>query len=98
METAGNEVAFGTRHGAGRRVNGNHADVVVSGDRAFIFYFTHPGRNIRNAPDNYDTRRSSIQVAEIIYENGQLKCERDNPVYIDLRPDVCRQPAPDSDS
>lgn len=79
-------------------VNGNHADVVVSGDRAFIFYFTHPGRNIRNAPDNYDTRRSSIQVAEIIYENGQLKCERDNPVYIDLRPDVCRQPAPDSDS
>src|ERR1019366_6734004 len=25
-------------------VMGNHCDVVVSGDRAFLFYFTHPGR------------------------------------------------------
>ncbi len=66
-------------------VIGNHADVVVSGDRAFIFYFTHPGRTMRNAPDNYDTRRSSIQVAEIIYDNGELKCERDKPVYINLK-------------
>ncbi|MCM3626083.1 hypothetical protein M3194_01720 [Paenibacillus glycanilyticus] len=24
---------------------GHHADVVVSGEEAFVFYFTHPGRN-----------------------------------------------------
>ena len=71
--------------GADDGVIGNHADVVVSGDRAFIFYFTHPGRTMRNAPDNYDTRRSTIQVAEIIYEDGQLKCERDKPVFINLK-------------
>ena len=27
------------------QVKGGHPDVVVSGDRAFLFYFTHPGRH-----------------------------------------------------
>ncbi len=30
--------------GADDQVKGAHADVVVSGDRAWLFYFTHPGR------------------------------------------------------
>ena len=30
--------------GADDQVKGGHPDVVVSGDRAFLFYFTHPGR------------------------------------------------------
>lgn len=66
-------------------VNGNHADVVVNGDRAYIFYFTHPGRANGNRDDNYDTRRSSIQVAELIYDNGEIRCDRNAPVYSPLR-------------
>lgn len=64
--------------------NGNHADVVVRGDRAYIFYFTHPGR-VPGAPrDEYNQRRSSVQVAELEYTDGVITCDRDKPVYIDL--------------
>ncbi len=67
------------------RVKGGHPDVVVSGDRAFIFYFTHPGRVPENdGIDNYETRRSSLQVAELTYENGQITCDRNAPVTVDL--------------
>jgi hypothetical protein len=69
------------------KVIGGHPDVVVSGDRAFVFYFTHPGRSIENKDmDNYETRRSSIQVAELELVNGQIACNRDKPVYINLKP------------
>lgn len=66
-------------------VKGGHPDVVVSGDRAYIFYFTHPGR-IDSIPESnwYEKRRSSIQVAELEYDNGRIICDRDKPVYIDL--------------
>lgn len=70
--------------GVDDEVIGNHADVVVQGDRAFIFYFTHPERNVPNYRDHYGTRRSSIQVAELEYVNGELRCNRDKPVYIGL--------------
>jgi sucrose-6-phosphate hydrolase SacC (GH32 family) len=75
--------------GKGRddKVIGGHPDVVVNEDRAFVFYFTHPGRTIENSgQDNYDTRRSSIQVAELELVNGQITCDRDKPVYIRLEP------------
>jgi hypothetical protein len=59
----------------------------VNGDRAYIFYFTHPGRTPANkGKDNYETRRSSIQVAELEYLDGQITCDRDKPVYIKLNP------------
>lgn len=65
-------------------VKGGHPDVVVSGDRAFLFYFTHPGRlpNVRG--DNHETRRSSIQVVELQYADGTITCDRDKPTYINL--------------
>jgi hypothetical protein len=62
---------------------GNHADVLVNGDRAFIIYFTHPGR-AAGAPRG-DTKRSSIQIAELGLENGQIVCDRDKPVYLNLK-------------
>lgn len=72
-------------------VMGNHADVVVSGGKAYIFYFTHPGRKksdgggaAGNGGNGYEFRRSSIQVAELEYENGEITCDRDKPVYINL--------------
>lgn len=65
---------------------GAHADVVVAGEKAYIFYFTHPGRKTHFAatlqPDGtytYDEKRSSIQVAELIYKDGTLTTLRDEP-------------------
>lgn len=67
------------------QVKGGHPDVVVCNDRAYLFYFTHPGR-IASIPESnwYEKRRSSIQVVELKYENGWLVCDRDTPTYIDL--------------
>ncbi|HWA24165.1 MAG TPA: glycosyl hydrolase [Lacunisphaera sp.] len=68
-------------------VNGGHPGVVVSGDRAYVFYFTHPGRNGTISPDdknNPELRRSSIQVAELVEKDGILSCDRNAPVRIAL--------------
>ncbi|WP_205880949.1 GH39 family glycosyl hydrolase [Limisphaera ngatamarikiensis] len=68
-------------------VVGQHPDVVVSGNRAFLFYFTHPGRRGPDAQkDGYEQRRSSIQVVELAYTNGWLHCDRDAPTFIELLP------------
>lgn len=64
---------------------GLHADVVVNNGKAYIFYFTHPGR-LPEVKDSYETRRSSIQVAELEYVNGVIVCDRDKSVYINLQP------------
>jgi len=69
--------------GVDDNVMGGHASVVVNGRHAFIIYFTHPGRTPENKGiDNYETRRSSIQIAELGLVDGQLVCDRDKPVYI----------------
>ncbi|HSH09688.1 MAG TPA: hypothetical protein VK995_04835, partial [Oceanipulchritudo sp.] len=67
-------------------VYGQHPDVVVQGDRAFLFYFTHPGKATPGLPDGYETRRSSIQVAELFYHDGILTVDRDRPVPLKLDP------------
>jgi hypothetical protein len=60
--------------------------VVVSGDRAFLFYFIHQGGRDAEANDPYAQRRSVIQVVEIEYKDGELTCDRDKPTYIHLQP------------
>ncbi|WP_078434850.1 family 43 glycosylhydrolase [Metabacillus halosaccharovorans] len=55
---------------------GYHADVHVQGDQAFVFYFTHPGRKEGVRADQYEAKRSSIQVAMLKVANGTLKCDR----------------------
>ena len=66
-------------------VMGGHPDVVVRGDKAYIYYFTHPGRTPENkGKDGFEQRRSSIQVAELKYENGIITCDRNAPVYLNL--------------
>lgn len=58
---------------------GQHADVVATGESAYIFYFTHPGRGKAGSPDDtYDHRRSSIQVARAEVVDGRLRCDRDS--------------------
>ncbi|MDQ8181673.1 family 43 glycosylhydrolase [Pelagicoccus sp. SDUM812005] len=73
-------------NGADDGVIGGHPDVVVQGDRAFLFYFTHPGRAKASLPDGYETRRSSIQVVELRYEDGKLQADRDQETRIKLDP------------
>lgn len=63
---------------------GGHCDVVVNNDRAYIFYFTHPGRS-KVAPAQ-SLRRSVIQLVELKYKDGVLSCNRDEPTYIRLLP------------
>ncbi|RZM27357.1 MAG: glycosyl hydrolase [Pedobacter sp.] len=65
---------------------GAHGDVLVVGEKAYIFYFTHPERTTHgDAPEDsrgnipYGLRRSSIQVAELVFKNGTLVCDRDAP-------------------
>jgi len=73
--------------GADDAVMGGHPDVVVSGDRAFLFYFTHPGRRGADAKkDGYEQRRSSIQVVELHEQDGWLTGDRDEPTHILLLP------------
>ena len=73
--------------GVDDQVKGGHPDVVVSGDRAFVFYFTHPGRRgAGERRDAYDQRRSSIQVVELEYKDGMLTCDRDKPCHVKLMP------------
>lgn len=78
--------------GAGRGpddgVQGQHPDVVVSGGRAYLFYFTHPGRRADD-PDKTaaEQRRSSIQVVELKLKDGWLAADRDAPTAIKLFPE-----------
>lgn len=66
---------------------GAHADVVVTENNAYIVYFTHPGRvnhtndggQDKNGNLTYSAKRSSIQVANLEFENGTLTCDRDKP-------------------
>jgi beta-xylosidase len=66
---------------------GGHCDVVVNDGKAWVFYFTHPGRAKTNPapPESVAARRSVIQVAELQFNNGVVSCDRDQPAYIRLR-------------
>lgn len=68
------------------RQKGQHADVVVNGDRAFIFYFTHQAGADADPKDPMWHRRTLIQVAELEYKDGLLTCDRNKPTYVRLRP------------
>lgn len=72
---------------------GGHPDVLVQGDRAFLFYFTHPGRSAgaSSASTGLDTKRSLIQVVELRYQAGKLTADRDQPTYIKLDPPAARK-------
>ena len=65
---------------------GQHPDVVILNDKAYIFYFVHAGRNLFDNPDfestynktaPFEWKRTSLQVAELEIVNGELICNRD---------------------
>ena len=69
-------------------VMGGHCDVYVSNGKAYVFYFTHPGRTKVNPapPQSVEARRSVIQVVELKYENGMITCDRDAGTVVQLNP------------
>jgi beta-xylosidase len=66
---------------------GGHCDVLVNDGRAYVYYFTHPGRSKANpaARGSFDDKRSVIQLAELKYVNGEIVCDRDEAVTIKLK-------------
>lgn len=68
--------------------NALHANVVVSNDRVYLYYFTHPGRiGEDKKKDTYEQRRTSIQVVELeLNGEGWITADRDRPTYVQLLP------------
>jgi hypothetical protein len=67
------------------RTVGHHCDVVVSGDRAFLFYFTHQKDADLDPALQHSAERTVLQVAELHEKDGILAADRDQPAYVDLR-------------
>lgn len=65
---------------------GGHADVVVSEGRAFLYYFTHPGRNPHDPADSFEAKRSVIQVGELKFRDGKLMTDRNEEIVFSLKP------------
>ncbi|HEX5153430.1 MAG TPA: family 43 glycosylhydrolase [Parafilimonas sp.] len=66
--------------------SGAHGDVIVVNDKAYVFYFTHPGRKTHadatlkeNGIYPFDERRSSIEVGPLEIKNGTLVSDRSKP-------------------
>lgn len=60
--------------------SGNHADVLVIGEEAYIFYFTHPKRPDgwkRGMPLPMEFKRTSLQVGRLRRQGDALVCDRD---------------------
>lgn len=70
------------------RPTGAHGDVLAFEDKAYVFYFTHPGRDkhMEPKPENtfHENHRTSIQVAPLLFENGTLKAPRNKPFELYL--------------
>ena len=63
----------------------------MNGERAFIFYFTHPewDRAEQFGMEEihpYHVKRTELQVAELELEDGMLVCDRDRDFDFGLSP------------
>ena len=67
------------------RSKGHHADIIVRGDRAFLYYFVQlTGADGDKPVVQGSDRRSAIQVVELTEKNGTLTADRDRPVSVVL--------------
>ncbi len=66
---------------------GQHPDVVVSGNRAYIFYFVHQGEEPQAKTDPYWHQRSVIQAGELKVVDGKMTVDREAVTDIDLKPE-----------
>ncbi len=65
---------------------GGHCEVIVNNHRAFVYYFTHPGRTKQNPAEkkSFEFKRSVIQVAELKYVDNEIVCDRDEKIKFKL--------------
>jgi hypothetical protein len=77
------------------RGKGQHVDVVVSGERAYIFYFVHQGGKDGEGHIPEWQRHTILNVAELEFIDGRLTCDRNKPTRIALAPDVGSPTSPD---
>ena len=67
------------------QVQGQHADVVVNGDRAYLFYFTHPGRRGEERRPRRHRAAPQLDPSGGAEGEGRLAhCDRDRPTHVDL--------------
>lgn len=64
------------------RAKGQHPDIVVVGDRAFIIYFVHQSGEPEAVKDPRWGRRTVLQIAELRYDNGRLTVDRNRPATL----------------
>jgi beta-xylosidase len=66
---------------------GGHCDVLVNDGKAYVYYFTHPGRQKNNpaVKGSFEDKRSVIQIGQLEYNNETVTCDRDKPVIIKLK-------------
>lgn len=62
------------------RAPGQHPDVVVNGDKAYIYYFVHQKNEPEAQSDPYWNQRTVIQVAELKNERGILSVNREKRI------------------
>lgn len=85
LQTGGKLMPDGTGSGIDDIPAALHGEIVISEDRAYLYYFTHPGRVGENKKkDGFDQRRSSIQVVELMFNDGWISADRNQPTFIQL--------------
>lgn len=68
------------------RAKGQHPDIVVAGNRAYIIYFVHQeGEDAAKSDPEYH-RRSVLQIAELKEKDGVISVDRDAPTHVRLKP------------
>ncbi len=68
------------------RAKGQHPDIIVAGERAYIVYFVHQ-EGEDQAKDNPDWKRRSVfQIAELREKDGVLSVDRNASAHIMLTP------------
>jgi hypothetical protein len=65
---------------------GHHVDVVVHGDRAFLYYFTHQEGADEVATLPHSADRTVLQVVEMQFADGKITADRDQPAHVELGP------------
>jgi hypothetical protein len=68
------------------RAQGQHPDVIVAGDRAYIVYFVHQSGEPQAATDPQWHRRSVLQIAELREADGVISVDQNAPTEVALKP------------
>lgn len=66
------------------RTYGHHCDVVLRGDRAFLFYFTHQEGPDEDKSLPHSAQRTVLQAVELGFVEGKITADRNAPLRLDL--------------